>query len=78
MTTMIDTKNIGNTIYHAAFLSALTVGYGMAGKYLLKTSIGDPSKPNLTEALKLTGAVTLAIMTKGWLEKEGVPKDIIK
>ena len=74
---MIDTKNIGNTIYHAAFLSALTVGYGMAGKYLLKTSIGDPSKPNLTEALKLTGAVTLAIMTKGWLEKEGVPKDII-
>ena len=33
MTTMIDTKNIANTVYHAAFLSALTVGYGMAGKY---------------------------------------------
>ncbi len=77
MTSTIDTKNIGNTIYNAAVLSGLTVGYAMAGKYLLKTNIGDPSKPNLNEALKLTAAVSLAIVTKGYLEKEGLPKGII-
>ena len=76
MGTTIDTKNIGNTIYHAAVLSGLTVAYGMAAKKLLKSNIGDPSKPDLMEAFKLTGAVSLAIITKGWLEKQGMPKDI--
>ena len=76
---MINTKNIVNTVFDAAILSALTVGYGMAGKYLLKANIGDPSKPDLTEALKLTGAVSLAIITKGYLENSaGLPKDIMK
>ncbi len=79
MSSQIDTKNITNTIYHAAVLSALTVGYGMTAKKLLKSNIGDPSKPDLTEALKLTGAVSLAIITKGWLEGQGIlPKDIMK
>ena len=76
MSTTIDTKNIGNTIYHSAVLSALVVGYGMAAKKLLKSNIGDPSKPDMMEALKLTGAVSLAIVTKGWLERQGLPKDI--
>ena len=78
MTTVIDTKNIGNTVYHAAVLSALTVGYGMAAKKLLKSNIGDPSKPDLMEALKLTTAVSLAIITKSWLEKQGLPSDVMK
>ena len=79
MSTVIDTKNIGNTVYHAAVLSGLTVRYGIAAKKLLKSNIGDPSKPDMMEAIKLTSAVTAAIITKGWLEAQGVlPKDVMK
>ena len=75
MSSMIDPKSVGNTIYEGAVLSALTVGYAMAFKYFLKANLGDPSKPNLTEAMKLTGAVSLALITKGYLEKEKIIPD---
>ena len=77
MTTTIDTKNLANTVYHAAVLSALTVGFGMAAQKLIKSNIGDPSKANLTEAVKLTAAVSLAIVSKGFLEKYGLPQTVM-
>ncbi len=67
-----DVKNIANLLYHSAVLSGLTVGYSMLGKKLLRFDVGDPSKADLSEALKLTVAVSLAIVTKDYLEKSKI------
>ena len=67
-----DIKSIGNTIYHSAVLSGLTVAYAMIAKKMLKFDIGDPSKASLSEAAKLTAAVSLAVVTKDYLEKSKI------
>lgn len=67
-----DVKNIANLLYHSAVLSGLTVGYAMLGKKLLRFDVGDPSKADISEALKLTVAVSLSIVTKDYLEKSKI------
>lgn len=67
-----DMKNIANVVYHSAVLSGLTVGYAMLAKKMFRFDVGDPSKANLTEALKLTGAVSLAVISKDYLEKSKI------
>jgi hypothetical protein len=70
-------KDIINTVYHAAVLSAITVGYSMIGKKFVKFDVGDPSKEYET-VLKLIVPVSLAVVTKDWLVKQGLlPNDII-
>lgn len=69
-------KDVVNTIYHAAILSGLTVGYSMLGKKFIKFDVGDPSK-EYEAIIKLTVPVSLAVVTKDWLVKQGLPNDII-
>ena len=72
-------KDIANTIYHSAVTTVLVVGYAMIGRKLVKLDVGDPARPDLTEALKLTIVVTLATVTKDWLVKNKIiPDEIIK
>lgn len=73
------TKDIANTIYHSAVTTALVVGYALIGRKLVKLDVGDPARPDLTEALKLTIVVTLATATKDWLvNNKFIPADIVK
>ena len=67
-----DYRTIANVLYHSAVLSGLTVGYAMAGKKMLRFDVGDPSKADLSEAMKLTVAVSLATITKDYLEKSKI------
>ncbi len=77
--TTYPTKDVANTIYHSAVTTVLVVGYAMIGRKLVRLDVGDPAKPDLTEALKLTIVVTLATVTKDWLVKNKIiPEDIIK
>ena len=72
-----STKNIANLLYHSAVLSGLTVGYSMLGKKLLRFNVGSPSNADLTDALKLSAAVSAAMVTKDYLEKSKIlPPDI--
>ena len=66
---MSESKNFMNLAYRSAVVSGLTVGYAMLGKRLLRVKIGDPSNADLTEALKLAGAVTAAMVTQDYLIK---------
>ena len=59
-------KDIINTIYHAAMLFGLTVGYSMIGKKIIKFEIGDPSRDYKT-IFKLVIPVSLSVVTKDWL-----------
>jgi hypothetical protein len=72
-----NVKNIVNVVYHSAVLSGQTVGYAMLAKKMFRFDVGDPSKANLKEALKLTGAVSLAVITKDYHGKSKIlPPDI--
>lgn len=72
-----STKSIANLLYHSAVLSGLTVGYAMLGKRLLRFNVGSPSNADLTDALKLSAAVSAAMVTKDYLEKSKIlPPDI--
>jgi hypothetical protein len=58
-----STKNNVNLLYLTAVLSGLTVGYAMLGKKLLRFNVGSPSNADLTDALKLSAAVSAAMAT---------------
>lgn len=60
------------TLYDGAVLSALTIAYSFIGDKVLKTSIGDPSKPTLSKFVKLGVAVAAAVATKGELVKRNI------
>ena len=72
------TKDIANTTYHSAVTTLLAVTYSMIGRKLVKFDIGDPSRPDIIEVLKLTVVVTLATFTKDWLVKNKIiPEDLV-
>ena len=72
-----STKAIANLLYHSVVLSGLTVAYSMLGKKLMRFNVGSPSSADLTDALKLSAAVSAAMVTKDYLEKSKIlPPDI--
>ena len=67
-------KNIINSIYHAAVISGLSVGYSMIGKSLLKMKVADLDKD---DSVKLVAIVSASIITKDFLVKQGIiPENI--
>ena len=62
------TKDIKESIYHGAVVSALAVGYTMLGKTLIKMS--PPSLGNtqldVEDGVKLVGIVALSDFTKDY------------
>ena len=69
---MSETKNIANLLYHSAVLSGLTVGYSMLGKKLMRFNVRSPSNADLTDALKLSAAVSAAMVRKDYLKKSKI------
>ena len=73
------TKDIINTLYHSAVVTSLAVGYSMIGKKLVKLDVGDPSKPDLQDFIKLTLVITLSVASRDWLVLHKIiPEDILK
>jgi len=52
MSSSPPTKDIANTVYHAAVTTALAVLYSMFGKKIIRLDVGDPARPYFTEYIK--------------------------
>ena len=75
---MAQTKDIANTIYHSAVTTVLAASYSMIGRKLIRFDVGDPSRADMTEVLKLTVIISLATFTKDWLVNHKIiPADIV-
>lgn len=68
----MDQHTLVNTIYHSAVISGLAVGYSSLLKKFFKYDVGDPAKADIMNMLKLTGIISLSVMTKSYLEKQAI------
>ena len=66
------TKDIKESVYHGAVISALLVGYTMLGKILIKMSPPSLSKFDIEEGVKLVAIVAMSDFTKDYLIKQKI------
>ena len=66
------TKDIKESVYHGAVVSALAIAYTMLGKTLIKTSPPSLSKFDVEDGVKLVGIVALSDFTKDYLIKQKI------
>ena len=66
------TKDIKESIYHGAVISALAVGYTMLGKTLIKMSPPSLSKFDTEDGVKLIGIIALSDFTQDYLIKQKI------
>ena len=71
------TKDIKESVYHGAVISALAVGYRMLGKTLIRMSPPSLSKFDIEDGVKLVGIVVMADFTKGYLINQKIIPDNI-
>ena len=62
-------KDIKESVYHRAVVSALAVGYTMLGKTLIKMSPPSLSKFDTEDGVKLVAIVALSDFMKDYLIK---------
>ena len=65
-------KDIKESVYHGAIISALAVGYTMLGKAFIKMSPPSLSKFDTEDGVKLVGIVALSNFTKDYLIKQKI------
>ena len=61
------TKDIKESVYHRAVVSALAVGYTRLGKTLTKMSPPSLSKFDIEDGVKLVAIVAMSDFTKDYL-----------
>ena len=66
------TKDIKESVYHGAVVSALAVGYTMLGKTLIKMSPPSLSKFDIEDGVKLVAIVAMSDFTKDYLIKQKI------
>ena len=66
------TKDIKESVYHGAVVSALAVGYTMLGKTLIKMSPPSLSKFDTEDGVKLVAIVAMSDFTKDYLIKQKI------
>ena len=72
------TKDIVNTIYHSTLTTTIAVGFAVLGRKLIKLDVGDPSRPNLMDMVKLSLVITAGEFTKdGLIKYKIIPADIL-
>ena len=62
-------KDIKESIYHGAVISALAVGYTMLGKTLIEMSPPPLSKFDIEDSIKLVAIIAMSDFTKNYLIK---------
>ena len=65
-------KDLKESVYHGAEVSALAVGYTMLGKMLIKMSPPSLSKFDIEDGVKLVAIVALSDFTKDYLIKQKI------
>ena len=66
------TKDIKESVYHGAVVSALAIAYTMLGKTLIKMSPPSLSKFGVEDGVKLVTIVALSDFTKDYLIKQKI------
>ena len=66
------TKDIKESVYHGAIISALAVGHTMLGKSLIKMSSPSLSKFDIEDGVKLVGIIALSDFMKDYLIKQRI------
>ena len=66
------TKDIKESVYHGAVVSALAIAYTMLGKTLIKMSPPSLGKFDVEDGLKLVAVVALSDFTKDYLIKQKI------
>ena len=66
------TKDIKESVYHRAVVSALAVGYTMLEKILIKMSPPSLSKFDIEDGIKLVGIIALSDFMKDYLIKQKI------
>ena len=65
-------KDLKESVYHGAVVSALAIGYTMLGKTLIKMSPPSLSKFDVEDAMKLVAIVAMSDFTKGYLIRQKI------
>ena len=66
------TKDLKESVYHGAVISALAVGYTMLGKTLIKMSPPSLRKFDVEDGVKLVAIVAISDFTKNYLIKKKI------
>ena len=66
------TKDIKESVYHGAVISALAVGYTMLGKMLINMSLPSLSKFDIEDGVKLVAIIAMSDFTKDYLIKQKI------
>ena len=65
-------KDLKESIYHGAVVSALAIGYTMIGKTLRKMSPPSLSKFDIEDGVKLVAIIAMSDFTKDYLIKQKI------
>ena len=65
-------KDLKESVYHGAVVSALAIGYTMLGKTLIKMNPLSLSKFNVEDAVKLVAIVAMSDFTKDYLIRQKI------
>ena len=65
-------KDIKESVYHSAVISALAVGYTMLEKTLIKMSPPSLSTFDIEDSVKLVGIIALSDFMKDYLIKQKI------
>ena len=68
----IYTKDLKQSVYHGAIISALDVGYTMLGKTLIKMSPPFFRKFNVQDGVKLVAIIAISDFPKDYLMKQKI------
>ena len=66
------TKDIKESVYHSAVVSALAVGFTMLGKAIIKMSPPSLGKFDIEDSVKLVAIVAMSDFTKDYLIKQKI------
>ena len=70
-------KDLKESVYHGAVISALAVGFTMIGKSLIKMSPPSLMKFDFEDGVKLVAIVAISDFTKDYLIKQKIIPDSI-
>ena len=66
------TKDLKESVYHSAVVSALAIGYTMLGKTLIKMSPLALNKFDVEDAMKLVAIIAMSDFTKDYLIRQKI------
>ena len=66
------TKDLKESVYHGAVVSALAIGYTMLGKTLIKMSPPSLSKFDVEHGVKLVAIVAMSDFTNNYLIRQKI------